>query len=68
VEHQLFHAYAADHPRNRNAKHDLKDDFERSAKGIPHSILQRLLQRWNDRDRLECYLDALRELCKERGR
>ena len=64
----MFHAYAAKHSRNRDAKHDLPDHFERNTKGIPHSVLQRLVQLRNNRDRLECYLDALRELCKERGR
>ena len=68
VELQLFHAYAAKHSRNRDAKHNLPDDFERNTKGISHSVLQRLSQLRNNRDRLECYLDALRELRKESGR
>ena len=68
VELQLFHAYAAKHSRNRDEKHDLPDDFERNTKGIPHCVLQRLGQPRNNRDRLECYFDALRELRKERGR
>jgi hypothetical protein len=68
VEFQLFHAYAAKHSRDRDAKHDLPDGFERNTKGIPHIVLQRLVQRRNNRDRRECYLDALRELRKESGR
>jgi hypothetical protein len=68
VELQLFHAYAAKHSRNRDAKHDLPDDFECNTKGIPHIVLQRLGQLRNNRDRLECYLDALWEPRKESGR
>ena len=68
VELQLFHAYAANNSRNRYAKHNLPDDFERNTKGVPHFVLQRLAQRRNNWDSLECYLDALRELRKESGR
>jgi hypothetical protein len=42
VEIQLFHAYAAKHSHDRDAKHDLPDDFESNTKGILHSVLQRL--------------------------
>jgi hypothetical protein len=62
------HAYVEKHPHNRDAKHHLPDDFQRDTKGVLHTVLQRLIQRRNNWDRLECYLDALRELCKERGR
>ena len=68
VELQLFHAYAAKHSRNRDAKHNLPNDFQRNTKGVPHFVLERLVQRRNNRDSLECYLDALREPRKERGR
>jgi hypothetical protein len=68
VELQLSHAYAAKHSRNRDSKHDLPNGFERNTKGILHSALQRLGQPRNSRDRLECYLDALRELRDKRGR
>jgi len=68
VELQLFCTYAAKHSHNRDAKHDLPDDFERNTKGVLHSVLQRLGQPRNNRDRRECYLNALRELSKERGR
>ena len=68
VELQLFHAYGEKHSHNRDAKHHLPDDFQRNTKPVPHFVLQRLVQRRNNRDRLECYLDALRELRKERGR
>jgi hypothetical protein len=68
VELQLFHAYAAKHSRNRDAKHNLPDDFQRNTKGVPHFVLERLVQRRNSRDSLECYLNALREPRKERGR
>jgi hypothetical protein len=68
VELQLFEAYADKHSRNRDAKHELPDGFERNTKGIPHIVPQRLGQPRNNRDRLECYLDALRELRKESSR
>ncbi len=64
---QLPHAYTAEKPRDRDAKQDLPHDLERVSKGIAHLVLQRLLQRRNDRYRRERDLDALRELREERG-
>ena len=66
VELQLVRVYAAKHSHNRDAKHDLPGDFESNTKGIPHCVLRRLGQLRNNRDRLECYLDTLRELRQER--
>jgi hypothetical protein len=67
VKLQLLHAYTTEKPRDRDAKQDLPHDLERVSKGIAHLVLQRLLQRRNDRYRRERDLDALRELREERG-
>ena len=67
VKLQLPHAQTAQEPRDRDAKHDLPDDLECGGKGVPHLVLERLLQRRDDRNRRERDLDALWELREEGG-
>ena len=66
VQLQLSHAETGHETHARDTEHGLPDNLERLAKRVPHLVLQRLLERWDCRNRRKGELDALRELREER--
>ena len=66
VQLQLSHAQTGHETHARDTEHGLPDNLERLAKRVPHLVLQRLLERWDCRNRRKGELDAPRELREER--